>query len=311
MPDPLLDLAPTEPLGPGAFRRTPSQFLTAPERAQPAGRYHLYVSPACPWAHRTLIVRRLKQLEDAIGVTAVDAVRDARGWRFAEPEPVNGFDLLSQAYLATNPDYDGRVSVPVLWDTVEGRIVNNESAEIVVHLNGLFDHLGDATVDLYPEALRPEIDAVNAVVYANVNDGVYRTGFARSQEAYEAAFDRLFAALDWLDARLARQRYLVGDRLTLADIRLYTTLVRFDAAYHGHFKCNLRRLVEYPALWAYLRDLWQRPGFGDTTDIDEIKRHYYLTHPSLDPSGIVPKGPALDLASPHGRERLERPEAEH
>lgn len=304
MTDPLLALAPTEPLGPGAFRRTPSQFLEAPEPGQPAGRYHLYVSLACPWAHRTLIVRRLKRLEDAIGVTVVDPVRDARGWRFPSPEPVNGFSFLAEAYLRSNPAYDGRVSVPVLWDVEAGRIVNNESAEIVVHLNERFDHLGDASVDLYPAALRDEIDAVNAVVYANVNDGVYRTGFAGSQEAYEAAFGRLFAALDALEQRLARKRFLVGDRLSLADVRLYTTLVRFDAAYHGHFKCNLRRLVDYPALWAYLRDLYQRPGFRDTTDLDEIKRHYYLTHPQLDPSGIVPVGPELDLDAPHGREAL-------
>ncbi|MEZ5100797.1 MAG: glutathione S-transferase family protein [Thermoleophilia bacterium] len=304
MTDPLLALAPTEPLGRGAFRRAPSQLLDAPAPGQPAGRYHLYVSLACPWAHRTLIVRRLKRLEDAIGVTVVDPVRDGRGWRFPEPEPVNGFSFLAEAYLATDPAYDGRFSVPVLWDTAAGRIVNNESAEIVVHLNERFDHLGDPGVDLYPAALRDEIDAVNAVVYANVNDGVYRTGFAGSQEAYEAAFGRLFAALDALELRLAGQRYLVGDRLTLADVRLYTTLVRFDAAYHGHFKCNLRRIVDYPALQGYLRDLYQRPGFGDTTDIDQIKRHYYLTHPQLDPSGIVPLGPELQLDAPHGRDAL-------
>lgn len=270
------------------------------------GRYHLYVSRACPWAHRTIIVRRLKGLEDVVSMSVVDPVRDKRGWAFREgrghgPDPVNGFDLLSEAYLASDPGFEGRVTVPVLWDRETGRIVNNESAEIVRMLNSEWDDWGDASLDLYPEDLRDEIDEVNAGVYRDVNDGVYRAGFAITQEAYEEAFDALFGALDGLDARLRSRRWLVGDRRTEADWRLFTTLVRFDAVYVGHFKCNLRRIVDYPALWPYLRDLYQVPGVAETVDFDHITRHYHLTHDSINPTGIVPKGPALDLSLPHGR----------
>jgi len=289
---------------PGAFLRGPTRYHGRVEAGAPSGRYHLYLTAACPWAQRTLIVRRLKGLDEAIGLTLIDPIRDADGWRVLDSDRVNGFEYLSEAYEATTPGYDGRISVPVLWDTETGSIINNESSELVVQLNEDFDHVGRPDVDLYPAQLRTEIDAVNDVVYANVNDGVYRCGFATSQEAYDDAFERLFAALDALEARLSLQRYLVGGRLTLADIRLFTTLVRFDAVYHGHFKCNRQRLVEFPALWAYTRDLYQRPGFGDTVDLDGIKRHYYMTHPHINPTRIVPRGPRLDFSEPHGRESL-------
>ena len=273
------------------------------------GRYHLYVSRACPWAHRTIIVRRLKRLEDVITMSVVDPVRDERGWAFREgpghgPDPVNGFRFLAEAYTATAPDFAGRVTVPVLWDRETGRVVNNESAEIVRMLNREWDRWGDASLDLYPEDLREEIDAVNDVVYRTVNNGVYRAGFATTQEAYEEAFDELFATLDELDRRLGGQRYLAGDRITEADWRLFTTLVRFDAVYALHFKCNLRRIADHPNLAPYLRELYQHPGVADTVDFDHIKRHYYLTHDSINPTGIVPKGPQLDLWAPHGRGAL-------
>lgn len=274
------------------------------------GRYHLYVSLACPWAHRAIIVRRLLGLEQVVSLSAVDPVRDERGWAFREgrghgPDPVNGFQLLSEAYLRTDPGYSGRYTVPCLWDRVAGRLVSNNYPDITIDLETQFAafHRPGAP-DLYPAELREEIDALNAVVYADVNNGVYRAGFAAAQAAYEAAVTALFERLDWLEERLARQRYLVGGRLTEADIRLFTTLVRFDSVYYSHFKCNLRRLVDYPALWAYARDLFQRPGFGDTTDFDHIKRHYYMTHERLNPTRIVPLGPRLDWTAPHGRERL-------
>jgi putative glutathione S-transferase len=271
------------------------------------GRYHLYVSLACPWAHRTVIVRRLKGLEDVISMSVVDPVRDERGWAFREgrghgADPVNGFAFLSEAYRSSDPSFSGRVTVPVLWDRRTGRVVNNESAEILRMLNSEFDAWGDAGLDLYPEALREEIDAVNDGVYRDVNNGVYRAGFATTQEAYEEAFDALFVALEGLDRRLAGRRYLLGDRITEADWRLFTTLIRFDAVYVGHFKCNLRRIVDHAALWPYLRDLYQVPGVSETVDFDHIKRHYYVTHGSINPTGIVPKGPALDLNQPHGRD---------
>jgi len=275
--------------------------------APEAGRYHLYVSLACPWACRALIVRRLKGLEDVIGLTVVDPLRDERGWRFLpdEPDPINGFTYLSEAYLATNPEFQGRVTVPTLWDIRTGRVVNNESADIVRMLNAEFDGVGgDPSVDLYPEPLRAEIDAVNERVYETVNNGVYRAGFATSQSAYEEAFDALFASLDWLEERLAGQRYLVGNAATEADWRLFTTLVRFDPVYVGHFKCNLRRIADYPNLDGYLRDLYQRPGIAETVNLDHIKRHYYMTHGSINPTGVVPKGPALDWDAPHDRDRL-------
>ena len=275
-----------------------------------AGRYHLYVSLACPWAHRTVILRQLKGLQEAIGISIVDPVRDERGWGFSgEPgttlDEVNGWSYLSEGYAATDPSFDSRITVPVLWDTVTGRIVNNESADIIVMLNSAFDEFASVPdLDLHPDALRDEIDAINETIYENVNNGVYRSGFASSQEAYEEAVFPLFATLDALDERLATRRWLVGKQQTLADWRLFTTLLRFDAVYVGHFKCNLRRIVDYPHLSGYLRDLYATPGVAETVDIDQIKRHYYLTHGGINPSAIVPAGPVLDLDAPHGRERL-------
>jgi putative glutathione S-transferase len=275
-----------------------------------AGRYHLYVSLACPWAHRTLIFRKLKQLEEAISVSVVEPVMSAEGWAFSSecPDHVNGFSHLHQLYTRSEPHYSGRVSVPVLWDKRTGTIVNNESAEIIRMLNDAF---GTPTSDYYPAAFRREIDEVNALVYENVNNGVYRCGFAGTQAAYEAATRRLFDALDVLDQRLSRSRYLVGDRLTEADWRLFTTLVRFDAVYYGHFKCNLRRIEDYGGLSGYLRDLYQVPGIAGTVDFDHIKRHYYVSHAHINPSGIVPLGPLLDFTRPHGRERLKTATAAH
>ncbi|WP_058555794.1 glutathione S-transferase family protein [Thiohalocapsa sp. ML1] len=274
-------------------------------RAEP-GRYHLYVSYACPWAHRTLIVRALKGLEDLISVSVVHPVMPPESWVFgdypgATPDPVHGYEKLHQLYAHAAPGFDGVVTVPVLYDKARDTIVNNESSEIIRMLNSAFDAFGRADLDLYPEALRTDIDAVNDLVYDNINNGVYRAGFATSQSAYEAAFDALFATLDELEARLATQRYLVGGRITEADWRLFTTLVRFDAVYHGHFKCNLRRIVDYPSLWAYTRELYQMPGVAETVRMDHIKLHYYASHTAINPTGIVPKGPALDFLAPHGR----------
>ena len=272
-----------------------------------AGRYHLYVSLACPWASRAIIYRKLKGLEEAIPMTVVDPVRDAKGWRFLDddPDPVNGFQYLSEAYLKTDPGFSDRVTVPLLWDTKTGRAVNNESSEIIRMLNSEFNEFAaNPELDLYPEELRAEIDEINERVYSSVNNGVYRAGFATTQEAYEEAFDELFETLDWLDGLLAERRYLAGDRITEADWRLFVTLVRFDAVYVGHFKCNLRRIADYPNLSGYLRDLYQQPGIAETVDFDHIKRHYYMTHPQINPTGVVPKGPRLDLDAPHDRARL-------
>jgi putative glutathione S-transferase len=274
------------------------------------GRYHLYVSLACPWAHRAIIVRRLLGLEPVISMSVVDPIRDERGWAFREgrehgPDPVCGFQFLSEAYLRTDPDYTGRYTVPCIWDRVTGRLVTNNYPDITLDFETQFRaYHRPGAPDLYPESLRAEIDEVNALIYRDVNNGVYRAGFATAQKAYEAAVDDLFARLDWLEARLARQRYLVGGQVTEADVRLFTTLVRFDAVYVGHFKCNLRRLVDYPSLWGYARDLYQRPGFGDTTSFDHIKRHYYMTHEQLNPTRIVPKGPVVDWMAPHQRKHL-------
>jgi putative glutathione S-transferase len=267
-----------------------------------SGRYRLYVSLACPWAHRTLIVRHLLGLHDVIGVLVVDPIRDERGWRFPNDDPATGATFLSQLYQRTDPSYEGRFTVPCVWDTRTERLVTNDYPQITLTFETEFSayHRSDAP-DLYPEELRTEIDKINDVVFHNVNNGVYRAGFARTQQAYNEAVEPLFATLDELEERLADQRYLVGDRLTEADIRLYPTLARFDSVYHSHFKCNLRRLVDYPSLWAYTRDLYQRPAFRDTTDFDQIKRHYYMTHPQINPTGIVPKGPLLDWEAPHNR----------
>ncbi len=306
----------------GRFKRQVSQFrnFVTPDGAPgpsgdggfpaEAGRYHLYVSLACPWAHRTLIFRRLKGLEDAIGVSVVHPLMKEHGWTFGSDFPaatgdrLHGLDKLYEVYLKADPGYTGRVTVPLLWDKTQDRAVSNESSEIIRMFNSAFDGAGAAEGDYYPEALREEIDAVNARVYDDVNNGVYKTGFATTQEAYEEAFDTLFNALDWLEARLSRQRYLVGDRLTEADWRLYTTLVRFDPVYVGHFKCNLRRIADYPALSGYLRELYQVPAARETTDFAHIKTHYYASHATINPTGVVPKGPELDLEAPHGRDRL-------
>jgi glutathionyl-hydroquinone reductase len=296
----------------GRFVRQASRFRdrvsadgSSGHPAEP-GRYHLYVSRACPWAHRAIIVRRLKRLEDVVSMSVVDPVRDGRGWAFRPgcgngPDPVNGFGFLSEAYAATDPAFVGRITVPVLWDRATGRIVNNESADVIRMLNSEFDAWGDRAVDLYPEDLRDEIDEVNARVYRTVNNGVYRAGFATTQDAYDEAFDALFATLGDLDLMLGDRTYLAGDRVTEADWRLFTTLVRFDAVYVLHFKCNLRRIVDYPRLWPYLRELYQWPGVAETVDMDHIKRHYYLTHGSINPTGIVPRGPDTDFTLPHGR----------
>jgi putative glutathione S-transferase len=297
----------------GSFQRQESRFrnrVTASGssgyRAE-AGRYHLYVALACPWAHRTIIFRLLKKLESVISMTVLDPIRDERGWAFSDrpgcgPDTINGFEFLREAYIATDSDFEGRVTVPVLWDKKEGIIVNNESSEIIRMLNSEFDEWGNSDLDFYPEPLREEVDAVNEIVYNNVNNGVYRAGFATTQKAYEEAFDALFHTLDDLEDRLFRQRYLVGDRLTEADWRLFTTLVRFDPVYVGHFKCNRKRLVDYPNLWGYLRELYQIPGVSGTVDMDHIKQHYYVTHRSINPTGIVPKGPEIDFMEPHGRD---------
>ena len=279
-------------------------------RAEP-GRYHLYVSAACPWAHRTLIFRRLKRLEEAISLSIVDPIISDQGWAFSDapgciPDTINGFRYLHQAYTRTQPDYSGRVTVPVLWDKQTRRIVNNESSEIIRMFNAAFDAVTDDRTDYCPAPLRAEIDTVNAFVYERINNGVYQAGFAGSQRVYEHAVDRLFAALDEIEARLERSRYLVGDIITEADWRLFPTLLRFDAVYYTHFKCNLRRIEDYPNLSNYVRDLYQVPGVADTVNMDHIKRHYFSSHRHLNPSGIVPKGPALDFTRPHDRDRFAR-----
>ncbi|HWL95896.1 MAG TPA: glutathione S-transferase C-terminal domain-containing protein [Nocardioidaceae bacterium] len=274
------------------------------------GRYRLVWSRACPWSHRARIVVGLLGLEDAVSVGAVDPIRDDRGWRFGlDPggrDPVLGIEYLSDAYLATDPGYTGRVTVPAIVDVRTGEVVTNDYPQITLDLSTQWrEHQAADAPDLYPEELREEIDAIDDLVFHDVNNGVYKCGFATSQAAYKRAYDALFARLDWLEERLTDRRYLVGDRLTEADIRLFTTLVRFDAVYHGHFKANRNKLTEMPALWAYARDLYQTPGFGDTVDFDEIKRHYYVTHDRINPTGIVPKGPdPQGWQQPHGRELL-------
>ena len=274
-----------------------------------AGRYHLYISLACPWASRTLIVRNLKGLEQAIGLTVVDPVRDERGWAFRDgpgysTDPVNGFAFLSEAYAATGPSFGGRVTVPVLWDKQTRRIVNNSEDDICRMFNDAFAALGRHGVDLFPKDIEAEHAELAAFIYDDVNNGVYKAGFATGQKPYEKACRALFAALDQLEARLATRRYLFGSRIVEADWRLFCTLIRFDAVYHGHFKCNVRRILDYPNLQGYLLDLYQQPGIAETVNLDHIKRHYYITHDDINPTRIVPIGPALDLNRPHGRERL-------
>lgn len=299
----------------GRFVRSDAQFrnwVTADGTAGPSGeggfkahpgRYHLYVSLACPWANRTLIFRALKGLESMISVSVVNPYMGSNGWTFEPapgvvPDPVSNVQYLYEVYLRANPGYSGRVTVPVLWDLERNVIVNNESADIIRMLNSAFDDVGARPGDYAPAELLADIDAVNARVYDAVNNGVYKTGFATDQSVYEEEVVNLFTCLDELDALLGRQRYLVGDRITEADWRLFTTLIRFDPVYYGHFKCNLKRLVDYRNLWDYTRELYQVPGVAATINFDHIKQHYYRSHHSINPNGIVPKGPTLDLSAP-------------
>jgi len=302
----------------GRFRRADTKFrnwITVDGSPGPsgeggfpieAGRYHLYVAMACPWAHRTLIFRNLKALEDMISVSVVEPLMDDNGWAFSEalPDHLGGRKRLHEVYTAAKPGYTGRASVPVLWDKKRQTIVSNESSEVIRMFNSAFDGIGaDASVDFYPKPLRDEIDRINRVVYDAVNDGVYKTGFARTQAAYDESVTALFATLDMLEKRLAGSRYLVGERLTEADWRLFTTLVRFDSVYLTHFKCNLRRIADYPNLSGYLRELYQMPGIAPTVDFDAIKRHYFQSHLAINPRGIVPIGLEINLSAPHGRAR--------
>lgn len=305
----------------GRFVRKSPQFrnwVTADGSAGPsgeagfeaeAGRYHLYVSLACPWAHRTLIFRALKGLEDMISISVVHWYMGDKGWTFNSadgtvPDTVNDANFMYEIYAAANPDYSGRVTVPVLWDKKTNTIVTNESSEIIRMFNSAFDGIGAVEGDFYPEPLRAEIDALNERIYHTVNNGVYKAGFASTQEAYEEGVTPLFETLDWLDERLSTQRYLTGSAITEADWRLFTTLVRFDPVYFGHFKCNMRRIADYEHLSGYMRELYQRPGIADTVNLQHIKNHYYASHESINPSRIIPKGPKIDYAAPHDRARL-------
>ncbi|MEQ8287811.1 glutathione S-transferase family protein [Thalassospira sp.] len=300
----------------GKFKRQDSAFrdwLSSDPAAKfpaEAGRYHLYVSYACPWAHRTLIFRALKGLEDMITVSVVHWHMEDHGWKFSKEDGLfdhlHGHDFMHQVYSAAKPDYSGRVTVPVLWDKKTNQIVSNESAEIIRMLNNAFDGLGAKAGDYYPEHLRAEIDAINSRVYNDINNGVYKSGFATSQSAYEEAVTALFDTLDWLEDRLDKQPYLVGDTLTEADWRLFPTLLRFDPVYHGHFKCNRQMIHEYPNLWNYTKALYQHPGVKQTVHLDHIKKHYYQSHPSVNPSGVVPLGPVIDFDAPHDRDRFSR-----
>ena len=307
---------PSEQSDSGEFQRQEDAFRSwvaadgsTPYRAA-SGRYHLYVSLACPWASRTVICRKLKGLEQAIGMTVVDPVRDERGWALGDgpgysADPVNGFAFLSEAYRATDPAFDGRVTVPVLWDKETKRIVNNCEDDICVMFNSVFKAFAPReAVDLFPKEIEQEQAKLSEFIYADVNNGVYRAGFATRQRSYEISCRKLFAALDLMEERLATSRYLFNDRMVESDWRLFCTLVRFDSVYHGHFKCNLRRIVDYRNLQGYLMDLYQQPGIAETVNFDHIKRHYYMTHTEINPTGIVPIGPALDLTGSHGRERL-------
>lgn len=306
----------------GKFVRKPSQFrnwVTADGSAgcsgvggfeAEAGRYHLYVSYACPWAHRTLIFRELKGLQDVISVSVVHPFMGAEGWTFDESFPgatgdsINDADRLYEIYLRADSGYTGRVTVPVLWDEQRGTIVNNESSEIIRMFNSSFDAVGTKPGDYYPAQLRPEIDALNDHIYGTVNNGVYKAGFATTQDAYEEAVIALFETLDWLEGRLGKSRYLLGSTITEADWRLFTTLVRFDPVYVGHFKCNLKRIADYTNLSGYVRDLYQQPGVVATMRLDHIKAHYYGSHDTINPTRVVPLGPQIDYSTPHDRNRL-------
>ena len=302
----------------GEFKRMESTFrswVTPDGRAGPTGvagfnaepdRYHLYVSKACPWAHRTVIFRKLKNLENIIGLSIVEAEMLEHGWTFTEQgqysDHLHGYQYMYEVYTRAEKEFTGQITVPVLWDKKLNTIVNNESSEIIRMLNSAFNEFTDVKTDYYPESLRPEIDTVNQPIYDNINNGVYRCGFATSQAAYEKAFDRLFNELDNVDKKLDKQRYLLGDQITEADWRLFTTLIRFDAVYVGHFKCNLRRISDFPNLSNYVRALYQIPGIAETVDIDYIKRHYYYSHTTVNPTQIIPKGPALNFDAPHDRD---------
>jgi putative glutathione S-transferase len=305
----------------GEFVRSVSEFrhwVTADGSAGPsgdsgftaeAGRYHLYISHACPWAHRTMIFRALKGLQDVISVSVVHPLMPKESWVFGEYPGATEDHLyqskyLYENYLRANPEFNGIVTVPALWDKKRQTIVNNESSEIIRMLNSAFNAFSNDEVDFYPEALRGEIDIINQSIYDNVNNGVYRTGFATTQIAYEQAFDRLFDTLDELETSLSQQRYLVGKKISEADWRLFTTLIRFDSVYYSHFKTNRQRLVDYPNLWAYTRELYQIPGVRETVNMDHIKYHYFASHQSINPTGIVPKGPVIDYLQPHGRGSL-------
>lgn len=308
----------TESTG-GKFVRSTAGFrnwITADGAAGPTGdagfkaetgRYHLYVSLACPWAHRTLVFRAIKGLADHISVSVVHPHMLSDGWTFgtdfdgATGDTLFGFDFLREIYTKADPKISGRVTVPILWDKERGTIVSNESSEIIRMLNSAFDSITGNTDDYWPEALRDKIEVVNERVYDTVNNGVYKSGFATTQDAYEEAVEPLFESLDWIEDILSRNRYLLGDALTEADWRLWTTLARFDAVYHGHFKCNRRRIVDYPNIWAYTRELYQRPGVAETLDLDHITAHYYYSHDMINPTRVVPIGPDLDWNAPHGR----------
>jgi len=305
----------------GKFVRSESSFrnwVTKDGSAGPSGeagfaaepdRYHLYVSYACPWAHRTLILRSLKALEDIISVSVVHPLMPAESWVFGEypgatEDHINHAHYMYENYLKADADFDGLVTVPVLWDKKQNTIVNNESSEIIRMFNSAFDDLTESKQDFYPQSLRKDIDEINERVYHNVNNGVYRAGFATTQNAYDEAFDQLFDTLDELEKRLSNQRYLVGDQITEADWRLFTTLVRFDPVYYNHFKTNKKRLMDYPNLWAYTRELYQVPGIAETVNMDHIKKHYFGSHGSINPTGIVPRGPDIDFMQAHERDRI-------
>lgn len=298
----------------GKFERQASQFRSTISTEQGAefpvesGRYHLYVSLACPWAHRALIFRKLKGLESHIDVSVVSPDMLDKGWEFDEypgatGDKLYGFDYAHQLYTKVKPDITSRVTVPILWDKKTQSIVNNESAEIIRIFNTSFNELTRNDDDYYPEALREEIDAINDMVYHNINNGVYKSGFATTQDAYEEAVEALFNALNTIEERLGKQRYLVGSTLTEADWRLFTTLIRFDPVYHGHFKCNIKQIADYPNLFGYMKELYQHPGIAQTVNFDHIKRHYYYSHTMINPTQVVPVGPQQDLMSPHGRDK--------
>ncbi|MDK3159194.1 glutathione S-transferase family protein [Kamptonema cortianum] len=299
----------------GKFNRMPTQFrdrVTADGssgfKAEP-GRYHLYVSLACPWAHRTLIVRQIKGLDEVISLSVVDPEMGDDGWHFSDgpgciPDNINGAQYLREVYVKACDRYTGRVTVPVLWDKQKGTIVNNESREVIRMFNTQFGEYAKSEVDLFPEGLQDKVEETIDAIYQPINNGVYRSGFASTQEAYNEAVTELFANLDRWEGVLAKQRYLCGNQLTEADVCMFTTLLRFDAVYHGHFKCNIRRIVDYPNLWNYLKDIYQFPGVAETCNLDHIKRHYYKSHTHINPTRIVPKGPDIDFNEPHDRDRF-------